>query len=228
MKRIVLAAAVVLSLTASAAQAGPLFYTTPTPGNNVIPKVEGWLGANLYLVAGAATTIQVDFLGKEAGWTNRFFLNDTFVVSTASYGNSNGATITPIGSPFSVDPGLISFKFTTNKGTGNLDAGVVTNGSNVLPDEDKTLTTPNFFVSLGNGAGFLGDTTLNGVTASSGQVAVIAFDDAGAGSDDNHDDLVIRLTVTNGSFSTPDGGATFALLGSALMGLGILRRKFQA
>ena len=38
----------------------------------------------------------------------------------------------------------------------------------------------------------------------------------------------IRLTVTNGSFSTPDGGATFALLGSALMGLGILRRKFQA
>ena len=227
MKRIVLAAAVVLSLTASAAQAGPLFYTTPTPGNNVIPKVEGWLGANLYLVAGAATTIQVDFLGKEAGWTNRFFLNDTLVVSSSSYGDANGATITPITS-FSVSPGLISFKFTTNQGTGNLNAGVVTNGSNVLPDEYKTLTTPNFFVSLGNGAGFLGDTALDGVTATSGQVAVIAFDDAGAGSDDNHDDLVIRLTVTNGSFSTPDGGATFALLGSALMGLGILRRKFQA
>lgn len=229
MKGIVLAAAMALSLTASAAHAGPVFYKTPTPANNVIPQVEGWLGANLYLVANASTTIQVDYLGKEAGWTNQFFLKDTFVVSTASYGNANSATITPIGSPVSVTTsGILSFTFTTSKGTSNLNAAFVTNGTNVLPNAVNSLTTPNFFVSLGHGASFLGDKTLDGVTATSGTVAVLAFDDSGAGSDDNHDDMVIRLTVTNGSFSTPDGGATVTLLGSALMGLGLLRRRFQA
>ena len=34
-------------------------------------------------------------------------------------------------------------------------------------------------------------------------------------------------SLTNGGFSVPDGGATLSLLGGALMGLGLLRRRLS-
>ena len=89
---------------------------------------------------------------------------------------------------------------------------------------------PNFFATLASGPLFSNlDTNINGVTPGSGTTLWVALDDGGAGPDDNHDDMVVRLSILGpGTFQVPDGGATLTLLGCALMGLGALRRRFDA
>ena len=152
-------------------------------------------------------------MGFEAGYTNEFFLNGTSFIVNQSTATGPVATV-------NVLPGLINFHFTVNSG-----AASVTNGTNVLPNG----ITPNFFVSLAPGpSNAERDTTVDGVTPFFGQTAWLALDDAGAGPDDNHDDLVLKLTISGGTFQVPDGGATLTLLGCALIGLGAVRRRFGA
>jgi len=219
MKRLIVAVMLALAFSAAQSQAATIGSTPglldPNP-NDVIPGTEGFYGANLYLIAGADTVITVEFVGKEAQYVNHFYLSN----GGPDLLDINNQT-TPVGTTFTptISPGLISFRFTTNSGT-----GVVTNGSNTLP----ALNLPNFFVSLSFSPLITGrDTTINGITPNFGTTAWIALDDTGAGPDDNHDDLVVRLTVTGGTFQAPDGGATLTLLGSALLGLGALRRRFN-
>ena len=233
MKRVVLTVALLMAFGVSQAQAA---YVGTTPNtNNVLGNVEGWFGANLFLIAGGNTTVTVEFLGKEAGFINRFFLNGVETHTTADYGNTsqfpsppNPGVVTGVDAQnFVIAPGLINFMFTSNLGTGNLNQDSVTNGTNVVPGGG--LGALNYFITLGPAPAntFTGDRLLNGVTPGSGQVAIIALDDTGAGPDDNHDDMVIRLSITNGSFGVPDGGATLMLLGGALLGIGALRRRFN-
>ncbi|MCU0691778.1 MAG: VPDSG-CTERM sorting domain-containing protein [Polyangiaceae bacterium] len=174
---------------------------------NPFPALEGIYGANLYLIAGAQTLITVEYMGYEAGYDNYFYLNGNPIIFNKT---------TPVGavagSPFLMTPGLMTFAFQTPYAT-------VTNGSNLTPPG-----IPNFFLTLSpNGTTW--DTAVDGATYFSGQSVILALDDGGAGIDDNHDDLVVKLTISGGSFSTPDGGTTLALLGGALLGLGALRRK---
>lgn len=234
MKKLLLAtvAAAGMALASVGAQAA-VVGSTPGPAasnpNNVIGAVEGWFGANLYLIAGANTMLDVYFLGREAGFTNSFTINGNTLVTSgpppASTGLSTwfGGTTAPtlVGSSLTA-PGLISFVFDVLS-TG----GSVTNGSNLLPPPGPGTGTPNFFVSL-TSTEIAGvpqfDTNVNGVTPGSGTWALLALDDGGAGPDDNHDDLVVVLHISNGSFGIPEP-ATLGLLGAGLVGLGMAARR---
>jgi hypothetical protein len=207
-------AAVTVMGLANPASAAIAFYTTPADGggavgNNVISQTEGYTGAQLYL-SGTNVTVTYTFLGYEAGNTNAFFAPVGGPGSFTTGTSSVGSTITLTG----LNSGLLSFMYTT---TPPNTAGSVTNGSN--PSSGSNL--PNFFVSLGTGAGFTGDHTINGVTPGSGTTAVIAFDDNGA-PDADYDDLVVRITVTGGTLTAVPEASTWAMMILGFLGVGFV------
>jgi hypothetical protein len=157
-------------------------------------------------------------IGIEAGNTNKFFFEGIEKFSATGQSGTLGSPTGTTQSIASVVSGLLDFEFTTSV---NPASGNVKNGNNVAPNGGNG----NFFVTFTNSTDYTSiDTTIDGSTASGGTTAWLFYDDLGAGPDDNHDDLVLRLTISGGTFTVPEP-TSLALVGACLLGLGVASRR---
>ncbi len=187
MKRIVLAAALTL-VGAGQAQAGlftvadaggtaMLQMTTPASNNTLGSGFQGYSGGDLYLTGtvGQLYEVTFTFYGSESGYAN--YLNTPGGSLPEAAGSVSFQLLQSAASV------LVPFNFTTCGATLPHDLQWVVRQARQRPQGFYVLTPSN------KNCGFL-------LTGDSG---FVAFDDSGAGPDDNHDDgLVVRRA---------DGGA---------------------
>lgn len=184
------------------------FLTSTTLFGNPAPgTLAGYFDGTIELVGGPAF-ITVEYYGAEAGYTNAFAYGGTTLFTHTGSSTFENRTTAPPSAPVGVvSAGVLNFSFIYNSG-----AGTLANVSNVA----NTPGVANFFSSVyGNPA------------ATSGSSIWLFLDD-GAGSTssllDNHDDLLVRITATAAPVPIP---AAFWLLGSGLVGLIGIRRRYK-
>ncbi len=178
----------------------------------------GYYGATIVGTPGASYLYE--FFGAEAGNRNQFTVPGAGTFTTT--GNTgtaldgiNRATslLTPLSS---FSSSSLDFKFIIDGGNGGTyevrnNADAIGPGGNGNVD-DTVVNAQNFFASFDL-------LTANGPTT--GDIVYLWLDD-GNQVDDNHDDLLVRITATTVSVPEP---ATLGLLGAGLLGLGFAARR---
>ncbi len=154
-------------------------------------------------IVGGAHQLTMSYLGSEAGHKNQFFFNNTLLKTTP--GNSN--QVFPAGqaigvNPYSVSNGLLDFFFKANGGNGG--TGLAPNGGAAA----AFCTDCSIFVVFLDKFG-----KPTNPTAKDGFIVDIFFDDGGT--NDNHDDMGIRISAT--PVPVP---AALPILAAALAGFG--------
>jgi hypothetical protein len=161
--------------------------------------------------------IRIEYIGKEALFSNNLFnwgalaggllvsdtgpnppqtVGDTTGIPPASQANGLAPLVVPVAA------GLLPFNFVITA-TGN----VVPNGHAGPGNDDVAF----FFAdAAGNPLPLSGQST----------IAYLLLDDGGGANDNDHDDMIVRLTITE----APEPG-TLAVLGMTLAGLGLSRRR---
>lgn len=195
------AAALAVSSTADASVIITFGGADPISGNNNFIGDLNGLGLTQYTTTGATLTLDeaslltFEVLGSESGY------NDTFTAGTLSV-----TEYTSLVNLFAT-PYLLGAE---NFGAGSL-AGILNFSSS--QGVDATVGDDGFGI-------FLGDNAYSGMLSN---VFYIGYDDQVTGQDDNHDDLILRVTV---SPAIPEP-ATWAmmLLGFGAVGFAMRRRR---
>ncbi|WP_022942543.1 PEP-CTERM sorting domain-containing protein [Psychromonas hadalis] len=207
----------------------------PLPiGSGPSADINGWWGANILFTGNGADTFDLTWtlVGSESGFDNVAFA-DKFPNSLGDGGNfatnpldgpnllfvdndgssyNSGDTVTRTYS--NEDAGeAFGFEFVANCVEGVVNGCVgKTSAENGMNSRNDAL---NFFISDMQ-------IDVNGLS-----FAYLFFNDGGAGGDIDFDDMVLKVSETGpGTFSAsiPEP-ASFALLGLALLGFGVARRK---
>lgn len=172
------------------------------PGLFPGPMIGGYFGGQIEVDV-APSMLLIEYFGAEAGYHNEFYYDSTEIFDHASGTEISWNLSTPLAKYTTVvtGTGYLPFEFRVNNNT-----ALVTNGAN--PDGSQPTVGANFFAScdpFGTSAGS-GGTSCSSI--------YLFLDDGGAGPDDNHDDFLVRLSIT----AVPEPG-TLGLLALGVIGL---------
>jgi len=197
------------------------------PGNLLtLPSVVGYFGSTVnYSVIGPGS-ITIHFYGGEAGFNDQLLYNSgSGFVLPAGFGHS-GVPTTLIASSLAAPlatftagltgSGVLPFEYMVNGAVDGAIGGPV-NGANPL---NLPGLPPNFFAACG---------PLDSVGPPStvcGDTVWLFLDDNGKGDDDDYDDYVVRIRVSDRPVNIPEPGS-LVLISSSLLGLGLAWRKFK-